>query len=248
MIARESGGSPYFVYELVEHLNAGGELEDRSQHPRLDLARRRPVGADRAPAGRARGRSWRSSPSPASRSGQADTIRAAGLGPEGFAALASLRSNHLIRGTGSGALDDVETYHDRIRETIVNRLDPGRLKHWHERLAVALEGSGRADAETLAVHFDAAEHPEKAGDYYIRAARAASQALAFDRAARLFRRALELRRRHRRGARPAPRAGAGTRRRRAIARGGPRVCDGLRGRRARTRSRSCAGRWPSSSS
>ena len=123
---------------------------------------------------------------------QADTIRAAGLGPEGFSALASLRANHLIRGTGAGALDDVETYHDRIRETVVNHLEAERLRDLHERLAVTLEDSGRGDAQALAVHFDGAGRPEKAGEYYVRAAREASQALAFDHAARLFRRALEL--------------------------------------------------------
>jgi hypothetical protein len=193
MIARESRGSPYFVYELVEHLSAGGELEDRSSirgsislddvlWARIERLAEGPRALLEvlAVAGRPLG--------------QADTIRAAGLGPEGFAALAALRSNHLIRGTGSGAMDDVETYHDRIRETIVNRLEPERLKHRHERLAVALEGSGRGDAQTLAAHFDSAGRPEKAGEYYIRAARAASQALAFDHAARLFRRAVELRR------------------------------------------------------
>ena len=193
MIARESRGSPYFVYELVEHLNAGGELEDRSSiRGSISLDDVLWARIERLPEGP---RSLLEVLAVAGQPlGQADTIRAAGLGPEGFAALASLRSNHLIRGTGSGALDDVETYHDRIRETIVNRLEPERLEHWHERLAVALEDSGRGDAQTLAVHFDAAGRPEKAGEYYVRAAREASQALAFDHAAQLFRRAMELRR------------------------------------------------------
>ena len=192
MIARESRGSPYFVYELVEHLGAGGDLGDRSSirgEISLDDVLweriRRLPDAPRvilealAVSGRPLG--------------QADTIRAAELGPEGFAVLGSLRSAHLIRGTGSGAMDDIETYHDRIRETIVNRLSPARLKHWHERLAVSLEQSGHGDAQTLAVHFDAAGQHEKAADLYIQGARQASQALAFETAARLFRRAMEIR-------------------------------------------------------
>ncbi len=191
MIARESRGSPFFVYELVEHLQSGGELEDRSSiRGSISLDDVLWARIERLPEGAAAlvevlavaGQPLR----------QADTIRAAGLGPEGFSALASLRASHLIRGTGSGALDDVETYHDRIRETVVNHLEADRLRDLHERLAVTLEESGRGDAQALAVHFDAAGRPEKAGEYYVRAAREASQALAFDHAARLFRRALEL--------------------------------------------------------
>ena len=191
MIARESRGSPFFVYELVEHLQAGGELEDRSSiRGSISLDDVLWARIERLPEGA------RALVEVLSVAGQplrqADTIRAAGLGPEGFTALASLRANHLIRGTGAGALDDVETYHDRIRETVVNHLEADRLRDLHERLAVTLDESGRGDAQALAVHFDGAGRPEKAGEYYVRAAREASQALAFDHAARLFRRALEL--------------------------------------------------------
>ncbi len=168
MIARESRGSPYFVYELVQHLSAGGELEDRSTfRGSISLDDVLWARIERLPEGaRALLEVLTVAGQPLR---QADTIRAAGLGPEGFTALASLRASHLIRGTGSGALDDVETYHDRIRETIVNHLEPERLKAWHECLAVALESSGRGDAQALAVHFDAAGSPEKAGEYYVRA-------------------------------------------------------------------------------
>lgn len=104
-----------------------------------------------------------------------------------------MRSHHLIRGTGVGSLDDVETYHDRIRETVVRHLPPSRLQTWHRNLSRELEVAGHADPETLAVHFEAAGEAGKAGHYFGLAADRAAEALAFNRAAKLYRHALELR-------------------------------------------------------
>ncbi|MBV8077052.1 MAG: hypothetical protein JO284_11670, partial [Planctomycetaceae bacterium] len=192
-IVRETGGSPYFVYELVQYLREGGELGESlaasSGDVRLDEVlwrriRRLPDEAQHLLEVMAvAGRPIR----------QALACRIAGLGAEGFSSLALLRSHRLIRGTGPGSLGDVETYHDRIRETVVNHLPAERRRGWHRGLAQALEAAGGADPEMLAVHFEEVGEAEKAGHYYGLAADEAFEALAFDRAAKLYRRALELR-------------------------------------------------------
>jgi hypothetical protein len=107
--------------------------------------------------------------------------------------LRQLRTTHFIRTTGADDTDWVEPYHDRIREAIAGLLDAEATRSYHGRLAEHLERLDAADAETLAVHFDSAGVPEKAGAYYARAADNAADALAFDRAAKLYARALELR-------------------------------------------------------
>ena len=56
-----------------------------------------------------------------------------------------------------------------------------------------LEEAGQADVETLAAHYEVAKEPDKAGLYFARAADQAAEALAFDRAAELYRRSLRLR-------------------------------------------------------
>jgi hypothetical protein len=107
--------------------------------------------------------------------------------------LAVLRGARLVRSTGPGEQDDVEAYHDRIRVTLVAHLPPVTLRAHHQRLAVTLAASGRADPETLAVHFQGAEDRAQAGHYYAAAAAQAAETLAFDRAAKLYRLSLELR-------------------------------------------------------
>ena len=189
-IARESGGNPFFVTELVRHISVGAELSARSAAREVtldevlwDRIRRLPGGARRfLEAVAVSGQPVR----------QASACRVAGLGAEGLASLAVLRAGHLVRSAGPGSLDDVEVYHDRIRETVIKHLSPEVLKTWHGELARVLEDAGGADSETLAVHFEAAGKPEMAGRYYAEAAAKAAKALAFDRAAKLYRQALEL--------------------------------------------------------
>jgi tetratricopeptide (TPR) repeat protein len=193
MVAREAGGNPFFVYELVQYLKQGGDLEDSmlaaSSELSLEAVLWRRVthlpseARELLEVVALAGRPLR----------QAVACRAAGQGADGFSSLALLRANHLIRGTGPGMLDDVETYHDRIRETVVARLDAAGRARWHAGLARELEATGDADPEALAVHFEGAGSPEKAGSYSGRAADNAADSLAFARAAKLYRRALELR-------------------------------------------------------
>ena len=106
--------------------------------------------------------------------------------------LALLISSRLIRSTGGQGRNEIETYHDRIRETVVARLAPDVKREHHRRLALALEASGMADAEVLGIHFLDGGQPERAADHFAQAADQAAEALAFDRAVSLYRRAREL--------------------------------------------------------
>jgi hypothetical protein len=108
------------------------------------------------------------------------------------ALLRELRHARLVRTSGPLPGDAVEPYHDRIREAVVARLGTIARKGHHRNLAHALMRSGSPDAEALAGHWREAGDLETAREYAIRAARQAQSALAFDRAARLFRLSLEL--------------------------------------------------------
>lgn len=193
VVARESDGSPFFVYELVHYLIQGGELNTGSAEVAGSLSlnevlwrrvQELPPQTRRLLEGIAvAGQPIR----------QAIACRAAGIGSEGFSALAYLRANNLVKAQGGGVLDEVEAYHDRIRETIVRRLDPAAIAEWHSLLAQEMEEAGAADPETLAVFFASAGQLAKASGYFTTAADDAAKALAFERAAKLYRQVLDLR-------------------------------------------------------
>ena len=103
-----------------------------------------------------------------------------------------LRIHHLIRTRETEVREEIEIYHDRIREAVVAGLPAENLKSHHRRLAIALETSGQADPEWLALHWKEAGNFDRAAEYAAAAARQAAETLAFDRAARLFLLALEL--------------------------------------------------------
>ncbi|HXU73907.1 MAG TPA: protein kinase [Polyangia bacterium] len=184
-IAEEAGGNPFFIDELARHVREGLAAEaparislDEALRARL---RRLPLEAARllaivATAGRP--------------IALAVAQRAAEVTDP--AALALLQAGNLVRTRGATEARVVECYHDRIREAQLALLDGERLRHAHLRLGIALESSPRPDSEALAVHFAAAGEDVRASEYAAQAAARAFEALAFDRAARLYRLAIEL--------------------------------------------------------
>jgi tetratricopeptide (TPR) repeat protein len=102
-----------------------------------------------------------------------------------------LGKGHLARMRETATGDEVETYHDQIREAVVGSLSPRRLKACHQSLALELEADDFKDAERLMIHFQGSEDFVKAAHYAIAAADQASTALAFDHAAQLYQFALD---------------------------------------------------------
>jgi serine/threonine protein kinase/tetratricopeptide (TPR) repeat protein len=118
--------------------------------------------------------------------------RAAGAESHEPAVLSLLMVMHLVRPRVDSPGDEVEIYHDRIRESVLATIPPEDQRAYHDRLAVTLELDGRTDPELLCTHYHAAGRTTKALHYALKAADEAFDALAFDRAARLYRLALSL--------------------------------------------------------
>ena len=183
-IVQESGGIPFFIHELARH--AAGDATTGTSTADLDAAIYRRA-RELPPAAREVLEMVSVCGHPITRQ-----ALAAATGHVDRGVLRQLRTAHFIRTTGADESDWVEPYHDRIREAIARSLDAEVTRAHHGRLAAHLERLGAADAETLAAHFDSGGAPDKAGAYYARAADNAAEALAFDRAAKLYARALEL--------------------------------------------------------
>jgi eukaryotic-like serine/threonine-protein kinase len=186
-VAEEAGGHPLFIDELVRHKLALGEhagplrLQDalRARIERLDPGARRLLEL-LAVAG---------APLVQETAAAAAKIDFAELTRQ----VAVLRAGALVRTIGARRTDAVEVYHDRVREAVMLGVDAAAEKEAHARLALALEASHKADPEALAEHWRGAGDAEKAASYAVWAAGEAAEALAFDRAARLYELALELR-------------------------------------------------------
>ena len=104
--------------------------------------------------------------------------------------VAALAGEHLLRHTGAN--ERIELYHDRIREALVQRIPPERARSIHRHLIRALQTNGVDDPETLYEHHLGAGEPERACSWAIRAGERAWNALAFERAAEFYGRALRL--------------------------------------------------------
>jgi len=115
---------------------------------------------------------------------------AAGLRGDERPLIKRLRAAKLVRITAGS--EQIELYHDRIRETLAARVAPERRPALHAGLAHALVTTGHADPELLFVHYHAAGQLHRAMSAAIAAATKAAAALAFDQAALFYGHALAL--------------------------------------------------------
>jgi hypothetical protein len=186
-IAIESRGNPLFLDELVH-----ASLSEAPERPAGSLTLQQLIGSrvSRLPdEARRLLEVVAIAGEPVERS---VALRAADLESRAAEAISLLQANRLVRSHRMKGRDALETTHDHVRETVVRGLPAAMAKTHHRRLAHALEAWGQADPEALAVHFHAADELETAAEYVVKAARQASEALAFDRAARLYVVALNL--------------------------------------------------------
>lgn len=180
-LARESFGSPLFLRQLAalgataEHVDLASALAARikalAEEPRRLLE-------TLAVSGK---------PLPLT-----TAARAAGIEHDAQGVLATLRSETLVRTRGVEARDEVEIYHDKIREAVVASLSEEEQQARHRKLARALSSAGEGDAEDLATHFLAGGERALAAQYAEQAAERASGALAFARAAQMYEMAIEV--------------------------------------------------------
>ena len=184
-IADESAGSPFFVEELSRYVVSRGELPsadnvslDGALHTRLQRL------SDDAST-------LLSTIALAARPLPVETaMRAAQVSDP--SALALLKAGSFARTKLLHGARHVECFHDRIRAAVAGQLSPEARQQRHRRLAVVLATSPNADPEVLAAHYRGAGEPVVAAKFAAEAAARASQTLAFERAADLYRLALEL--------------------------------------------------------
>jgi hypothetical protein len=186
-IAAEAAGSAFLIEELARGMSsrrlragAGGVTLDRMIADRLGRIAEAPRRLLElvAVAGR---------PIPIATVGDAAEIHE-GLSP----IVAMLRGRRFVRTGLRDGRETVESSHDRIRETIVARLDVKTARAHHASLARVLEATPGADTEALVEHLIGAGQPERAVRYAELAAEQATAKLAFDQAARFYERAIAM--------------------------------------------------------
>jgi tRNA A-37 threonylcarbamoyl transferase component Bud32 len=182
-IARESEGSPFFIGELVRHHaqvgTAGGpgggpvHIDDvvGRRFDALSFMERcvlETIAVAGAPIA------------------QEVALRAVEYGAAGRPVVGALEKRCLLTSSMAGGVRRVRPYHDRIGESVLERLSPERRLTCHRALASALEREPEADPEALVTHWLAAGETRRAGAHAVAAAGRAANALAFGRASDLY--------------------------------------------------------------
>ena len=189
-IAAEAGGHPLFINELVGQASReGGALPapillEAALWARIERLER---------SGQALVKLTAVAGSSLSIRVLAEAARLTCPGPasELLSELFALRNERLLRLDGTRGINRVEPYHDRVGAAVRARLSASERLELHRAIASALQGYPAEDPEALAIHWQGAGEPVRATGYALAAARRADEVLAFERAARLYKMALE---------------------------------------------------------
>jgi serine/threonine protein kinase/tetratricopeptide (TPR) repeat protein len=202
--ARETGGNPYLLVELVGCFDP--ETDSFEPMPLHEVLSRK---LGRLPD------EARQLLDVVAISGQAleagEASRTAGHDAPPIATITRMRNERLVRLIGPENKPLVDTYHDRVRETVLSRMDEGRCQALHLTLAELIEkdvgglpaelvtalesGEKRDDGKAiprvydLAYHFDAAGVRRKAWIYALLAAEQARRQSALEVATQQYARA-----------------------------------------------------------
>jgi eukaryotic-like serine/threonine-protein kinase len=184
-IVDEAAGSPFFIGELVRHRRG-------TPHPDGQSASNDVVGVRLAEL---RDLEHRILETVAAAGRPIDThtaLEAASAPGASLLDIFRLCDSRWLRQTEVSLQPAVETYHDRIRERVLGQLesDGHRLRAIHHALASAIEKRD-GDPEVLLFHHESAGNLDAAGRFACAAAERADTALAFERAAELYARALQ---------------------------------------------------------
>lgn len=182
-IAEESGGDPFLLHELALARLAGDSQEDSLESLVGGRFKRRSTAEQKL-------LELVCLPGPAL---PLFVLRHAVQSEEGLSELITqLRSAHFLRRGGLRSDDAIETYHARLRDAIVATMPNGWAEKAHLRLAATMDSLENVEPELLAVHWLGANVPNKAFDAMLRAAERSRASLAFERAARLYARCIEI--------------------------------------------------------
>ncbi len=195
-IALEADGNPFFIEALVRHERRPAELSSHTPAQPVSLDRVMQIRLARL--GRA-ARMVLEVIATAGRPLPIEIAMAAASTPmeEAASILASLRASGFVRATPSTSGELVETFHDRVRVSVMSQMTPESVRDRHRAIAQAVEREMKAQrtgpgaAEAIFHHYRAAQEPLAAARHALVAAEEASRALAFDRAAQLYIFALE---------------------------------------------------------
>jgi len=178
-LVEESNGSPLFLRTLLQYRSTAGQ------------SRQRPTTLSEVLRG-----TMRQSPAPmchllellaiAGRPLERDLLLSSAdpeqIAERGHEWLIALQRSGLVREVA----DALDTYHDRVRETIAESVEPELKQRHHARLAASEQLSPAPDVEFLAYHHEQAGQLEPAAHFAEAAGDRARDKLAADRAAELY--------------------------------------------------------------